>query len=221
MSDKPAFYDAGLVSRDGAAMLLSGDRRPHGEPKLVQGPLGSRGANNPTLSRPCRDKGHGMILDIDRLAPRDRSRPVCRAVPCQRHRRRAAGPADRRRSQGNRRRLARPPQETAGGDRGPRARWPKLPAPTPVARNATPAAERRQLTVMFVDLVGSTALSGTARSRGHARDHPGLSEYRSGRDHAVRGPRREVHGRRRARLFRLAGRMRTRPSGRCGPGSRW
>ena len=31
------------------------------------------------------------------------------------------------------------------------------------------AAERRQLTVMFCDLVGSTALVGAARSRGHAR----------------------------------------------------
>ena len=34
------------------------------------------------------------------------------------------------------------------------------PSPTPVAAIPTPAAERRQLTVMFVDLVGSTALSG-------------------------------------------------------------
>ncbi len=34
------------------------------------------------------------------------------------------------------------------------------PAPTPGAAIPTPAAERRQLTVMFVDLVGSTALSG-------------------------------------------------------------
>ena len=43
-----------------------------------------------------------------------------------------------------------------------------------------------------------------ARSRGHARDHPALSEHRSGRNHAVRGSRREIHGRRRACLFRLA-----------------
>ena len=36
----------------------------------------------------------------------------------------------------------------------------EAPSPTPVAATPTPAAERRQLTVMFVDLVGSTALSG-------------------------------------------------------------
>ena len=35
----------------------------------------------------------------------------------------------------------------------------EAPSPTPVAATPTPAAERRQLTVMFVDLVGSTALS--------------------------------------------------------------
>ena len=36
----------------------------------------------------------------------------------------------------------------------------EAPSPTPAAATPTPAAERRQLTVMFVDLVGSTALSG-------------------------------------------------------------
>lgn len=36
----------------------------------------------------------------------------------------------------------------------------EAPSPTPVAATPAPAAERRQLTVMFVDLVGSTALSG-------------------------------------------------------------
>ena len=36
----------------------------------------------------------------------------------------------------------------------------EAPPSTPVAATPTPAAERRQLTVMFVDLVGSTALSG-------------------------------------------------------------
>ncbi len=36
---------------------------------------------------------------------------------------------------------------------------PTTPAPTPVAAKATSTAERRHLTVMFVDLVGSTALS--------------------------------------------------------------
>ena len=35
-------------------------------------------------------------------------------------------------------------------------------------------AERRQLTVLFCDLVGSTELSAAARSRGHGRGHPRL-----------------------------------------------
>jgi class 3 adenylate cyclase len=44
-----------------------------------------------------------------------------------------------------------------------------LRAEAPAATVPAPAgAERRQLTVMFCDLVGSTALSGTARSRGSA-----------------------------------------------------
>jgi SAM domain (Sterile alpha motif) len=49
---------------------------------------------------------------------------------------------------------------------------------------ATPArapgsiAERRQLTVMFVDLLRSTESQPAARSRGDARRHPGLPEHR-------------------------------------------
>ena len=46
------------------------------------------------------------------------------------------------------------------------------------------SAERRQLTVMFCDLVGSTALDGAARSRGHAPGYSGLSGRLFGR----RGP---------------------------------
>ena len=43
-------------------------------------------------------------------------------------------------------------------------------APAEAAPRARPAeAERRQLTVMFCDLVGSTELVGAARSRGHGR----------------------------------------------------
>ena len=38
---------------------------------------------------------------------------------------------------------------------------PPEPAAAPVARAAHPGAERRQLTVVLVDLIGSTALSGT------------------------------------------------------------
>ena len=51
-----------------------------------------------------------------------------------------------------------------------------LAAQTPVPDGIPPdAAERRQLTVMFCDLVGSTALSGAARSRGLGGDHRRLS----------------------------------------------
>ena len=67
---------------------------------------------------------------------------------------------------GARRRLARPPQAAARRDRrpagrlrGPRRRGRDAGRPRhPPARRAR-EAERRQLTVMFVDLVGSTALS--------------------------------------------------------------
>ncbi len=47
----------------------------------------------------------------------------------------------------------------------------------PPAQPAPPqdTAERRQLTVMFCDLVGSTAMSARTRSRGHAWDHWCLS----------------------------------------------
>ena len=73
---------------------------------------------------------------------------------------------------------------------------------------------------MFVDLVGSTALSAAARPRGHARGAARLPERGRGRGRAVRGARRQVHGRRRAGLFRLAagarGRGRARGAGRAG-----
>jgi len=55
----------------------------------------------------------------------------------------------------------------------------------PVAlQTSTDAAERRQLTVMFCDLVGSTAMSAAARSRGHAGNHRGLSQMLRGAHHA-------------------------------------
>ena len=65
-------------------------------------------------------------------------------------------------------------------------------------------AERRQVTVMFSDLVGSTALSARM-------DPEDLREVISAYQKCVaetvqplRRVRREVHGRRRARLFRLS-----------------
>ena len=54
---------------------------------------------------------------------------------------------------------------------------------------ASRTAERRQLTVMFVDLVGSTALSAPARSRGHARADPRATRTRS----QARSPRFDGH----------------------------
>ena len=81
---------------------------------------------------------------------------------------------------------------------------PPPPPPAGGARGSPPfEAERRQLTVMFVDLVGSTALSAP-RSRGDARGPARLPERGRGRGAAAGGSRRQVHGRRRARLLRLA-----------------
>ena len=80
-------------------------------------------------------------------------------------------------------------------------------APTAAVRAAVsdasaPAdAERRQLTVMFCDLVGSTALSARLDpTRGDRR----LSPLRGGGGAAFRRFRRQIHGRRRAGLFRLS-----------------
>jgi class 3 adenylate cyclase len=54
---------------------------------------------------------------------------------------------------------------------------PSTPSPPPAAAAPLPAAERRQLTVMFVDLVGSTALSAELdpRSRPTSRGLPTIS----------------------------------------------
>jgi len=87
------------------------------------------------------------------------------------------------------------------------------PAPAPTATPASvpppapaPAqAERRQLTVMFCDLVGSTALSTGMDPRRSARRDRGVSEPVQRGDPALRRACREVHGRRQ-----------TRPSARCG-----
>ena len=66
------------------------------------------------------------------------------------------------------------------------------------------AAERRQLTVMFVDLVGSTALSAELDPEDMRELIRTLPEHGRRRDHALRGPHRAIPRRRRARLFRLA-----------------
>ncbi len=88
---------------------------------------------------------------------------------------------------------------------------------TPVASGSpdtAPAPEvRKTVTVVFCDLVGSTALSGSARPGDPAHRHPALL-HRDGR--AGRGPRRnrrEVHRRRRHGRLRRSRRAR----GRCPP----
>ncbi len=91
----------------------------------------------------------------------------------------------------------------------PWAEGPRPGAP-PLAGEGRVGAERRQLTVMFCDLVGSTALS--------ARLDPEDLRAVIGAYHRcvakVIGPRRrlcrQVHGRRRARLFRLSAGRRAR-----------
>ena len=85
-------------------------------------------------------------------------------------------------------------------------------APTPLS-DAPPAtdkaakdtAERRQVTVMFSDLVGSTALSARHGPGGPARGHFGLSEVRRRDCAPLRGLRRQIYGRWCADLLRLSG----------------
>ena len=74
--------------------------------------------------------------------------------------------------------------------------------PTPTRPSIPPSAA--SLSVLFVDLVGSTALSDAARSGRDAPDRQALPERGRRRGRALRRLRREVHGRRRAGLFRLA-----------------
>ena len=80
----------------------------------------------------------------------------------------------------------------------------------PVAlQTSTDAAERRQLTVMFCDLVGSTAMSARLDPEDMREIIGRLSSLLRGADRAKRRLRRQVHGRRRARLFRLSASPRT------------
>ena len=89
-------------------------------PRLVRESLGITAATmTQPFSKSAANKSRGGIeLGHRQLAPRDRPRPICRDVPRQRHRHRAAGPVDQRRSQGHRRRVVRPSQEAAGSDCG-------------------------------------------------------------------------------------------------------
>ena len=65
-------------------------------------------------------------------------------------------------------------------------------------------AERRQLTVMFVDLVGSTALAARLDPEDMSEVLRSLPERLRRGDRTLRGLRRQVHGRRCAGLFRLS-----------------
>ena len=126
---------------------------------------------------------------------------------------------------------------SCGNDRPPGARF----APTRSAPNGTrrPAAaprtasgrtsalrrgqaERRQLTVMFVDLVGSTALVGAARSRGHARGDPRVpGRLRRGGQRAARATSPSSWATACSPISAGRRRTRTTPSGRSAAGSRW
>ena len=94
----------------------------------------------------------------------------------------------------------------------------------PMDRTAarTPAsAERRQLTIMFVDLVGSIDLSRRVDPEELREIMRSYQNAVAGRDCTVGGACREVPGRWRARLFRLAAGERrrggeSRPRGACG-----
>jgi SAM domain (Sterile alpha motif) len=65
-------------------------------------------------------------------------------------------------------------------------------------------AERRQLTVMFCDLVGSTAMASRLDPEGPARGNWRLPQVRRRDDRPLRRFCREVHGRRCLGLFRLS-----------------
>ncbi len=65
-------------------------------------------------------------------------------------------------------------------------------------------AERRQLTILFCDLVEFDGVVGGARSRGYARGDARLSAMLPKRDQALGRARPQIHGRPCARLLRLA-----------------
>ena len=78
----------------------------------------------------------------------------------------------------------------------------EFPAATPLPAASSADAERRQLTVMFCDIVGSTALS-TRFDPEDLRDLIGAYHASSPNRRPLRRLRRQIHGRRGADLFRL------------------
>jgi hypothetical protein len=77
-------------------------------------------------------------------------------------------------------------------------------------------AERRQLTVMFTDLIGSTALSTKLDPEDLRSVDRRLLQVRRGDGRPVRRLRGQVHGRWGAKLLDIRTRMRMTPSVRCG-----
>ena len=79
-------------------------------------------------------------------------------------------------------------------------------SPQPAQSEPKPqdTAERRQVTVMFSDLVGSTALSARMDPEDFTRSHFRLSEMRRRDRASLRRVRGQIHGRRRSRLFRVS-----------------
>ena len=150
----------GLVSGDGAAMLLSSGWRPHGEFKVgSRNPLESRGAITQPFAKTAADKSPGGLnLDIDgwlcgiglaQYAEMFRANDI--DVSVLRH----LTDVDLEKlgvSLGHRRKILAAIAELAGAA-------PTLPQPALTEPKPQDTAERRQVTVMFSDLVGSTALS--------------------------------------------------------------
>ena len=123
----------------------------------------------------------------------------------------AVAEPDRRRSARSRRRVGRAPAPAACGHRQPwargqdRGRGRRRRRSRATDEPATSRAERRQLTVMFVDLVGSTELSRSLDPEDMGALLRLYQNTVAGEITRLRGSRRQVHGRRRAGLFRLAG----------------
>ena len=151
-----------LVRSDQEAVVVNLDIEPVEKPEAVAGSTRSTSRAERRADQPGargRFRYYPSPRDVRRggedrgyrwLAARAGPGPLRGAVPCQRHRPRCLAGPDRRRagqrsgvSLGDRKRLLRAAPRCAR-------------RPSPPAR---PPAERRQLTVMFVDLVGSTALS--------------------------------------------------------------
>ena len=149
---------------EGGAHRLAGDRRREGGSARAvpwRAPRAARDRLRPSgRARPIRGTGWTSGLGCAGSAWGSTSRRSATTTST-----RTSCRADRGRPARARGRLARPPQAAAGRHRRPAAAPSRPASPgTAGARTPPPApaeaqAERRQLTVMFVDLVGSTALS--------------------------------------------------------------